>query len=194
LTQAVDVHLHEVCLAIKMAIPNVLDDFTARHKFGGVKQEKLQECKFLGRQRDYILATSRPAPMTVQQEVCIAESCVSAMEAPSHKGPHTRQEFCQDKGLGEIVIRTGVQALHPLLDQASSCEHQDRSLYSSLAQLAADLDPAKAGQSDIEKNGIVSDVCAQCEGLLTRFGHIHRIGILTQGTRDEVADLPFVFD
>jgi hypothetical protein len=113
--------------------------------------------------------------MTVQEKVCIAESCIAAMEAPSHKRPHTRQEFCQDKGLGEIVIRTGVQALHPLLDQASSREHQDRSLYSPLAQLTADLDPTKAGQSDIEKNGIVSDVRAQCESLLTRLGHIHCI-------------------
>jgi len=49
LTQAVDVHLNEVCLAIKMAVPNMLDDFTARHKFGGMEQEKLEERKFFGR-------------------------------------------------------------------------------------------------------------------------------------------------
>src|ERR1700674_4662037 len=177
-----------------MAIPNVLDDFTARHKFGGVKQEKLEKCKFLGRQRDYLLATSGTAPVTVQQKVCIAESRIAAMEASSHKRPHTRQEFCQDKGLGEIVVSTGVQPFHPLLDQASSREHQDRSFYPSLAQLAADFDAAQARQSDIEKNGIVSDVRSEFECLFTRFSHIHCIGIFPQGTRDKIADLPFVFD
>src|SRR5260370_33406437 len=96
----------------------------------------------------------------VHQIDCIPVAWGSCMEARSHKGPHARQEFRQAKGLGEIVIRPGVQAFHPLFDQASSCEHQDRSFYSSLAQLTADLDSTKAGQSDIEKNGIVSDVRA----------------------------------
>jgi hypothetical protein len=116
------------------------------------------------------------------------------MESPSHECPHSRQEFRQDEGLGEIVVRSGVQAFHPLLDQASSREHQDRSLYSPLTQLATDLDATKARQSDIQQNGIVSYVRTYFECLLTRFGHIHRVRILTQGTRDKVGDLPFVFD
>src|SRR2546429_9571879 len=71
--------------------------------------------------------------------------------------------------------RTGVQPFPPLFDQASSREHQDRGFYPSLAQLAADFDTTQARQSDIEKNGSVSDVRAQFECLLTRLGHIHRV-------------------
>src|SRR6266446_3318897 len=52
----------------------------------------------------------------------------------------------------------------------------------------------EAPSNEIEKNGIVSDVRVYFECLLTRLRHIHRVGILTQGTRDKVGDLPFVFD
>jgi hypothetical protein len=113
--------------------------------------------------------------VTVQQEICITESGVAAMEAPSHKCPHSGEEFGKDKRLGEIVVRPGVQTFHPLLDQASSRKHKDGSLYPSLAQLAADLHAAKAWQPDIEKNGIVSNVCTYLECLLPRFGHIYRV-------------------
>jgi hypothetical protein len=105
--------------------------------------------------------------MTVQEKVAITESCIAAVKASPDEGSHTREEFRQDKGLGEIVVRTGVQALHSLLDQTSSGEHQDGSLDPSLTQFAADFHAAEAGQTDVEKNGIVSTVRAQFERFLT---------------------------
>src|ERR1700674_1830901 len=69
LAQAVDVHFNEVGLAIKMAIPNMLDDFTAGNKFGCVKQEEFEERKFFGRQGDYLKATRGTPPMTVQRKI-----------------------------------------------------------------------------------------------------------------------------
>src|SRR5260370_26135029 len=36
-------------LAIEVAVPDVLDDFTPRHQFGCMKQEQLEQRKFLGR-------------------------------------------------------------------------------------------------------------------------------------------------
>jgi hypothetical protein len=193
LTQAVDVHFNQVCLAIKMAIPNVFYYFTAGNKFGSVKQEKLQECEFFDGQGNGLLAPGGASPMTVEDKICIAELGVPAMKTSSNQRPDAREKFCQDKGLGEIVISAGIQAFDPLLDQVSSREHQDRSFYPSLAQLAADLDSAKTGQSDIEEDGVVRDIGTQFERFLTRFGHIHGIRVFPQRTRDEVSHLPFVF-
>src|SRR5579864_1665487 len=46
LSQPVDVDLDEVRLAVKMTVPYVLDDFAARHGFGGAHQQKFEQCKF----------------------------------------------------------------------------------------------------------------------------------------------------
>jgi hypothetical protein len=42
LTQSIDIDFDEVGLAIEVAIPNVLDDFTARDQFGSMKQEQFE--------------------------------------------------------------------------------------------------------------------------------------------------------
>jgi hypothetical protein len=48
LTQSIDIDFHEVGLAIEMAVPDMLDDFTPRDQFGSMQQEQLEQCKFLG--------------------------------------------------------------------------------------------------------------------------------------------------
>ena len=80
------------------------------------------------------------------------------MEAPPNEGPHTREKFCQDEGFREVVVGARIQPFDSLLDQTSRRQHQDRRFYSSLAKLAADFDSAEVGQTNIEKNGVVSDV------------------------------------
>jgi hypothetical protein len=80
------------------------------------------------------------------------------METPPNECPHTRKEFRQGEGFREVVVGACIQAFDSLLDQTSRREHQDRRFYSSLAELAADFDPAEVGQTNIEKNGVVSDV------------------------------------
>ncbi len=39
LTQSIDIDFHEVGLAIEVAVPDMLDDFTPRDQFGSMKQE-----------------------------------------------------------------------------------------------------------------------------------------------------------
>src|ERR1700688_2766072 len=89
LAQTVDVYLNQVCLAIKMAIPYMLDDFTARDQCRSAKQEQLQQGEFFGGQGNYLLAAGRAAPVTVQSQICVAESCIAAMEATPNQRPNT---------------------------------------------------------------------------------------------------------
>ena len=49
------------------------------------------------------------------------------MSLPTQKGVDTRQKFLVVEGLGQVVIRSGVQSLDSVLYLALCCEHQDRS-------------------------------------------------------------------
>src|SRR6202521_4152748 len=104
LAQTVDVNLNQVGLAIKMAIPHMLDDFTARDQRGSAKQEQFEQCEFFGGEGNYFLAAGGTATVTVQGQVGVAESGVAAMEAPPNQRPHSCQEFRQNKGFGEVVV------------------------------------------------------------------------------------------
>jgi hypothetical protein len=71
------------------------------------------------------------------------------MEAPPNECPHSRKEFGQNEWFRQVVVGACIQSFDPLLDQASRREHHDRRFYPSLAQLAADFDSAKVGQTHI---------------------------------------------
>src|SRR5712664_4473143 len=194
LAKPIDINLNEICFAVEVAIPNMLHDFTAGNKFRRPKQKQLEEGNLSGCQWDCHFVARGEAAVTVEYKVCVAKLCVAAMEAPANECPHTRKELRQDEGFREIVVGTCIQAFDPLLDQTSRRKHQHGGLYSSLTQLAADFDPAQVGQTHIEKNGVVGNVTSQFERLLTRFRHIHCIGIFPQGARNKAGNLPFVFD
>src|ERR1700730_16467823 len=123
LAQTVDVHLYQVGLAVKVTIPYMLDDFAAGDQFRSAQQKKLEEGEFFGGKGNDLLPACSPAAVTIEGEVSIAQLCVAAMEAAPNQGPHPREKFCQDKGLGEVVVSAGIQPLHPLLDQTPSREH-----------------------------------------------------------------------
>src|SRR5579863_4542648 len=53
LTKAVNVHLHEIGLAIEVTIPNVLNDFGPRDGVGRILHQQFDERKFLCRKRDH---------------------------------------------------------------------------------------------------------------------------------------------
>src|SRR5258707_2440748 len=139
LTQTVDVHLYQVGLAVKVTIPHMLDDFAAGNQFRSAEQKKLEESEFFAGKGNDLLPACSPAAVTIESEVSIAQLCVAAMEAAPNQRPHPRQEFGQDKRLGEIVVSPGIQSLHSLLDQTPSRYHHTETPYPSLSQLAADF-------------------------------------------------------
>src|ERR1700737_1171454 len=49
LTQPIDIHFHEVGLGIEVAVPDVLDDFTAGDRFGSMQEEQREQENFCGR-------------------------------------------------------------------------------------------------------------------------------------------------
>jgi hypothetical protein len=132
--------------------------------------------------------------VAVKREVSKRELGVSTVKAAPNKRTHSGEEFRQNEGLGEIVVRSRVQTFHSLLDQSAGGEHQHRSFDAPLAQLAANLKAAEVRQPDIEKDGVVGDIRAELKRLCTRFGHIHGVGIFSQCSRNEACDFPFVFD
>src|ERR1700730_13198286 len=158
LPQTVDVDFNKICFAVEVAIPNVFHDFAACNKIRSADQEELKEREFFGSKGNYFLTACNAALVTIQHEVSVAESCIPAMEAPSNECPHPCEEFRQNEGLREIVVRTGVQPFHSLFDQTASREHQHGRLNPSLAQFAANFHAIDPRQPNVQKNGVVKDL------------------------------------
>src|SRR5215467_6146409 len=142
LAQAVHVDLDKICLAVEVTIPHVFNNFTAGHEFGRSEKQELKECKFPACERDHFFSTIRAAAVAVEFEVAISKSGVAAMETTPHERTDTCEKFGEHKRLCKVIIRSGIETLHFLLDQAAGCKHQDWSFNSPLPKFAADLNTA----------------------------------------------------
>src|SRR3989442_10545764 len=65
LAQTIDVDFHQICLAVEVAIPHMLDNFAACDQLGSAQQEKLEQREFLRGKRNYFMATRGASPVTV---------------------------------------------------------------------------------------------------------------------------------
>src|SRR5712671_366111 len=132
--------------------------------------------------------------MTIERKVGKAQLGVAAVKTAAHQRAHASEKFRQGKRLGEIVVGASVESSDPLLNQTSRGEHQYGSFDSLLPQFAANLEPAHAGQANIQENSVVGDIGGEWKGLLARLGYVHSVGIFPQGSGDKAGNLPFILD
>src|SRR5216683_3036453 len=59
----IDVDFHQICLAVEVAIPHMLDNFAACDQLGSAQQEKLEQREFLRGKRNYFMATRGASPV-----------------------------------------------------------------------------------------------------------------------------------
>src|SRR2546428_5445770 len=111
LAQSIDVDFDEVRLAIKVPIPNMFNDLAPRDKLRSAKQEEFEKSELLGSQGNDFLASGGAAAVAFQLKIRVPKFGIAAVEASPNQCPHTRKEFRQDEGFGEIVVRARVQAL-----------------------------------------------------------------------------------
>src|SRR2546422_11482845 len=108
LAQSIDVDFDEIRLAIKVPIPDMFDDLAPCDKLRSAKQEEFEKSEFLGSQGNDFLASCSAAAVAFQLKVRVTKFGIAAMETSSNQCPHTRKEFRQHEGLGEIVVRARV--------------------------------------------------------------------------------------
>src|SRR5262249_22592904 len=154
----VDVDLHQIGLAVKVPIPDVLDDLAASHQVGGVQKKELEQGEFLGSQWNGLFAPRSAAAVPVELEVGIVETGIPAVQPAPHERTHASEEFGKNEWFREVIISPGVQALDALFHKAARGQHEHRRFGTLLPQFAADLDAAHARQADVQQDCIVGYV------------------------------------
>ena len=73
----------------------------------------------------------------------------------AQKRPQARQHFLHVEGLGDIVVRAGVDALDLVAPAVASGQDQDRHRAPGLAPRFEDRNPVALGQADVEHDRVI---------------------------------------
>src|SRR5665213_1947882 len=96
-----------------MAIPDMLDDFSASDQFRSASHKKFQERELLRRKRNHFIPAHHLPTAPINLQVGILQLRPAVYAAPDQR-PYPGMKLRQGKGFRKIIIRTGVQTLYQL--------------------------------------------------------------------------------
>jgi hypothetical protein len=148
----------------------------------------LRECHAL-------LAKQQLARRRFQQQVAYANTrqCPTRTTAPQER-TDARQQLRRVERLGEIVVRTGVEATHAIRDGVSRREHQHRCLHPSTAKLGRDIEPVPPRQPDVDDREIRLLLQRLQETALTIAGGPYEPSLFAKNLLEQCEQVWAVFD
>ena len=99
---------------------------------------------------------------------------------PRRSSARTRFEFRQVERLGQVVVGAQIEPTHAVGQRVQRGTHQYRHLRLARAQAAQHVQPAEAGQADVQNHQVVAVRDERAVGLLTGGTNIHGIGGLDE--------------
>ena len=74
--------------------------------------------------------------------------------------PDPGQQFGQPEGLGDVVVRAGIEAADHVLLGVRPGQHDDRHAPAVAPELGAEVAAVGIGQADVEQDGVVAGIGA----------------------------------
>lgn len=139
---------------IVVVIPDVSSDCGSIDNLPGVKNEELQESKFLCGQIDGLARARDPLRLDPNFQVCNSYDLRERRRPPARKRANSGDKLPEREWLGQIIVSTRVKARDAVVDRVSRGEHQYRRSYLPLAQVRAKVEAAAAGEHHVENDHV----------------------------------------
>ena len=118
----------------------MLDDHGTCDVAPGVAHQVFEQRKFLAGEIDSLSRALHNALHAVQFQVADYQHRFRGQMAAAQQRPNARRKFAERERLRQVVVRTGVQALHPIFDLGALGQNQYRQAGLLQPQLAKHRD------------------------------------------------------
>ena len=137
-------------------------------------------------------APKLPGPL-VQGQVLKLDHVGDEGFPPSQHGPHPGQQLLDVKGLGQVVVRPGVQAGHPVLHGVPGSQKQAGGFDSLCPHLAQGFHAVLSRHHPVQDHAVIGLGPDVIEGFLPVQHGVHLIAGPGQQGLDRVVQVPVVF-
>ena len=136
-------------------------------------QKQLHHLKFPPAQADGLPGAGEQARSRVKRDVPEGQYGRGVGPAAAQHRAHTRNELVRLEGLGQIVVRPGVEASDAVILLAARREHHHGRLNALLTQAAQHLQPVQPRHHHIEDHGVVVPAAGVVIGRETVVHDVH---------------------
>lgn len=101
----------------------------------------------------------------------------------------TSQQFSSVEGLGQIIVRTGVKSIDPVLHLTHRGQHDDRHLAAGSPGFPNHFVAIHTWHHDIHDAGIIISACQVSQGVISIRNRIHAVVAACQKRSDRTRNI-----
>lgn len=187
-------HVDGVGEPVVVRVPHGVQEIGAGDDETGPIHEVVQERELASSERHEDTAAADGVRRRIERDVAHRQLRAAGLVRSAQQGPHTRRQLGEVEGLGEIVVRAGVQSEHLVTEAVASREHEDPRAAPRRTELTAQREPVPVGQTKIEDHEMVARSDHQTPGLGQGLGQLHRVSVLGETALDHCSEGHIIFD
>ena len=181
LPQEGDVDLHIVVLCVGLIAPDLQQQLLLGDDQLLVQHQHLHHVELLPAEPHGALAAGEGEGGLLQPQVSVFQGIsLPQLRLAAGQGPDAGQQLLGLKGLGEIVVRTGVQPVHPVRQLGPGREHQHRRGAALRPQAAQHGEAVQLGQHHVQQDHVINGGQGVVQPRLAVVADVHRIAVQLQ--------------
>src|SRR6266542_3171178 len=151
--QLANVHVDRARVAGERVAPDALEQLVARQHQPAVVEQLPEQVELLRRELHFLVADAYLAATCVDDQIAVPDlgrrQILAVRRRPAQDGLHARDELTRIERLGEVIVRSHLEA-DDLVDVLVACsQHEDRYV-ACLTDAAADFDAVDVREIQVE--------------------------------------------
>lgn len=177
---------------VHTSVPHVLQKFLWRNELSGVEHQVFQQGRLFPCQSQRLPVHLHRAGEGIKFQRPTDGPHVGLYVPAAQEDTDTGLQFVKGEGLGQVVVRAGVQPQHPF-GHAGACGQQQRlELRPLQTDLLQHLEAVLSRQVQVQKQQVISIRDRPLCRLIPVAAHIHRVAIHPQPLRNGFRKLQFI--
>ena len=172
----------------------MLDELGSRHDAALMVHHVRQQPILVRSQADWIAVDGHAAGAGVEPHGAADQLARGVARSAAHEGAQPGQHFLHVKGLGHIIVRARVKAVHLVAPATARGEQENRSLSSRPAPFLKHRQAVLFGKTNIEHDSVVGLRVAEEMPLLAVKGLVHGVARLFQRGDELAVQINIILD
>ena len=192
--QAVDIDLDRVVADALVPSREAIGDCLLGRHTPGVVEQDFEHLDLAGGQSEIGTVRSSLALHAVEAQPPNADFRVGhAVRAPQ-QGTQARQQFLEGERLEQVIVGSGIEPAHPVLDRIARGQNHHGQCRTTLAQIAQHIESFASRKPEIEQHRIVEEAGQGMLGLDTVACPVNREPRPPGSQHDRLAQRGIIFD